>query len=122
MSKDIKNLNPENENLNDDSYEIEICTLIDDEGVEHEFELIMEKEIDGVTYSAFIPYSEDQNYDDPENLEYYIFKQEADENGEIVFSTIDDDDEYDKIADIFGDITFDDELCDCGCCDDCEDK
>lgn len=83
----------------------EIFTLTDEDGNESEFELIASQEIDGVTYVALVPY--DPAKKDEEEQEYVVLKLEADENGEDLLVTIDDDDEFEKVAEIFEDMLFD---------------
>ncbi len=83
----------------------EIFTLTDEEGNESEFELIASQEIDGVTYVALVPY--DPEKADAEEQEYVVLKLEADKNGEDLLVTIDDDDEFEKVAEIFEDMLFD---------------
>jgi len=80
-------------------YGDEIFTLTDEEGNESQFELLGSHEVDGVTYLALVPV--DENSD-----EYVILRLEVDENGEETLVTIDDDDEFDRIADIFDDELF----------------
>jgi uncharacterized protein YrzB (UPF0473 family) len=80
----------------------EIFTLTDEEGNESEFELIASQEIDGTTYVALVPYVEGN--EDKEEQEYVVLKLEADEKGEELLVTIDDDDEFDDIADYFDDM------------------
>ena len=79
-------------------FESEIYTLVDEDGVEEEFELIGKYMENGVTYNALVPADESK-----QNGEYVIFRREEDENGEVVLATIEDDDEFDRIADIFDD-------------------
>ena len=79
--------NMENEN---------IFTLTDEDGNESEFELIGELNIDDNTYLALIPKDGDED-------EYVILKVEVDENGDELLVTIDDDDEFDRVADAFED-------------------
>ncbi len=92
----------EEKNLPLDEEEVEIYTLTDEEGVETDFELIGSNVVDGVTYVALAPCDEDSD-------EYVILKIKTDENGEEIFETIDDDDEFDKIADMFDDMLFGEE-------------
>ena len=73
-----------------------IFTLTDEEGNESEFELLGELNIDDNTYLALIPLDGDED-------EYVILKVEVDENGDELLVTIDDDDEFDKVADAFED-------------------
>ncbi|NLY69876.1 MAG: DUF1292 domain-containing protein [Clostridiales bacterium] len=95
----------------DELFDGEILTLTDEEGNENQFEVIGSRELDGITYMALIPF--DDKGDDREEVEYVILKMDYDEDGEEVLVTIDDDDEFDRIADIFdeelfGEIDYDD--------------
>ena len=80
--------------------EEEIYTLTDEEGNETQFELLGSRELDGVVYLALVPIGE------KEDDEYVILRMDQDENGEDMLVTIDDDDEFDRIADIFDDELF----------------
>ena len=83
----------------DEIFETEdIYTLTDEDGVEHQFTLLGSCEIDGAEYLALIPM--EQN----EAEEYVILKLEVDEDGEEFLVTIDDDDEFDDVADYFDDL------------------
>ena len=77
--------------------ENEIYTLTDEEGKESEFQLIGKEELDGETYIALIP------LEDNDDGCYVILKLAKDENGEEVFISIEDDEEFDKVADFFDD-------------------
>lgn len=79
-----------------------IFTLTDEEGNESEFELLGELTIDDNKYLALIPLDGDED-------EYVVLKIEVDENGDELLVTIDDDDEFDRVADAFED-TFMDEI------------
>ena len=81
--------------------EVEIYTLQDEEGNDHEFELIGTCERNGVTYYAMIPVEENEKED--EFCEYVILKGVV-ENGEESLVSIDDDDEFDDVADYFDDL------------------
>ncbi|MBQ3183623.1 MAG: DUF1292 domain-containing protein [Clostridia bacterium] len=82
----------------DEIFEGEFYTLTDEEGNESQFELIGSCELDGKTYMALVPVGEDEVY--------VILRSEIDENGEESLVTIDDDDEFDRVADIFDDELF----------------
>ncbi len=73
-----------------------VFTLTDEEGNESEFELLGELNLDDNTYLALIPMESDED-------EYVILKVEVDENGDELLVTIDDDDEFDRVADAFED-------------------
>ena len=82
--------------------EVSRFTLTDEDGNELEFELIGSGEVDGVMYYAMIP-AEDADDDNKETFEYVLLKSEIDEDGEESLATIEDDEEFDRIADIFDD-------------------
>lgn len=73
-----------------------VFTLTDEAGNESEFELLGELTLDDNTYLALIPMEGDED-------EYVILKIEVDENGDELLVTIDDDDEFDRVADAFED-------------------
>lgn len=76
-----------------------IFTLTDEEGNESQFELIGNLDINGNTYVALVPVESENS----EEEEYVVLKVEEDENGEEFLVTIDDDDEFDEVADAFED-------------------
>ena len=85
--------------------EREFYTLTDEEGNEIEFELIGVAEKNGITYYAMIPVDAAEDSDNDEGFcEYVVLRAEKDENGEDTLVTIDDDDEFDDIADYFDDM------------------
>ena len=88
--------------------EVEVYTLTDEEGNESEFTLIGSVEMKGNTYFALVPAEPDE---DSEYLEYVILKQTI-EDGEEVLVSVDDDDEYDDVADYFDDLFADEIDCD----------
>ena len=78
----------------------EFYTLTDEEGNELEFEMIGQCEMNGTTYYAMIPAESDEN---GEFYEYTILKSVM-EDGEEMLVSIDDDDEFDNVADYFDDL------------------
>lgn len=88
--------------MTEELFDDEIYTLTDDDGNETQFELLGSHELDGVTYLALVP------IDNNDEGEYVILKMEEDENGEESLVTIEDDDEFDRVADIFDDELFSD--------------
>jgi len=78
-----------------------LITLTDEDGVEKEFEMIDAAECDGSDYVALVP-----TYDSPEAYvlaeeEWIILKVITDENGDDLLITIEDDAEFEKVADLF---------------------
>ena len=82
--------------------EREFFTLTDEDGKELEFELIGVAELKGNTYYAMIP--ADGAEENEGFCEYVVLRVETDENGEGSLVTIDDDDEFDDVADYFDDM------------------
>lgn len=82
--------------------EIEVYTLTDEDGQEGEFELIGSLDIDGQSYVALLPLDKDEGEEDEEDYGFVILKV-TEENGEEVFVSIDDDEEFERVADAFED-------------------
>ncbi len=80
----------------DEMNELETLTLTDEDGVETEFYVIGALELETGSYLALEPTDNDDD-------EYVILKVVTDENGEETLETIDDDDEFDAVADAFED-------------------
>ena len=87
--------------------EIELYSLVDDEsGEEKQFECIGKTEMDGSSYYALIPFEEESD-------EYVILKLIPGQDGEDdMLETIEDDDEFEKVAayfdqTLFGEIDYD---------------
>ena len=74
-------------------------TLTDEDGNEFELEYIDALEVDGQTYMAFFPAVEEDGADE-EDLGLVILKSVM-ENGEELLSTLDSDEELDKVYDLF---------------------
>ncbi len=86
--------------MNEKENEREFYTLVDEDGKEIEFELIDTAEMNGSLYCAMIPVdgAEQDGF-----CEYVVLRVEKDENGEETLVSVDDDEEFDNIADIFDD-------------------
>lgn len=85
-----------------EEYNPDIISLEDDDGKEYTFEVLDRIETDESRYIALLPI-----YDDPKEMlddsgELVILRA-VEENGEEYFEDIEDDDEYDMIADAFTD-------------------
>ena len=85
---------------NNEIYDPEIYTLTDDEGNELYFALLGSLEHEGTVYKALVPV--DENGEETSD-EYVILKLSVDEDGEDILETIEDDEEWENIADIFDD-------------------
>ena len=83
-------------------YNPDIITLCEDEGKEYSFEVLDAIETDDGRYLALLPTFEDPKKMLDESGELVIVKV-GEENGEEYFYEIEDDDEYETIADAFVD-------------------
>ena len=79
---------------NEFEFETESVTLTDEDGVEKNFDIIGTLELDGNTYFALVDAESDED-------EYIILKSVIDENDDEILITIDDYDEFDRVADAF---------------------
>ena len=86
--------------------EVSILELTDEDGNEVEFELIGVTEYKGKTYYAMIPTdaADKAQASDDGFCEYVILRVEKDENDEYTLVTVEDDDEFDDVADRFDDM------------------
>ncbi len=96
--KDIKNLGEEIP----DTY-----TLTDDEGNEFEVELLASFEFEGKQYRAITPADDGNAKKGADQLiEYDILEVVLDDDGEEMLVSIEDDEEFDRVADFFDDAFF----------------
>ena len=85
-----------------DKFVHNFVTLTDDEGNDIELEYVDALEHNGTTYMAFFPVVEEDSEDEENEEEYglVILKSQM-ENGEEFLVTIDDEEEIDKVYDLF---------------------
>lgn len=91
--------------MDEKELEGEFYTLTDEDGNELQFEVIGSAELKGTMYYAMVPVDEEAN--DDGYCEYVILKSQIEEDGEEVLVTVDDDDEFDDVADYFDDMLSD---------------
>lgn len=99
-------------------YTPDLYELIDDNGEKSVFELLDAMEVDGEQYFALTPYFENEEDMLQDDGEVVILKSFVDENGEEIMISIDDEDEFDKIGNMFMErledmFEFEEEDCDC---------
>ena len=92
------------ENVNKDfapeEEEIIVYTLTDeDTGEECDYELLAEATIDNQLYYAMAPA-------DDEEAEEYVILRVVEQGEELIFESIDDDDEFEKVEDYINDLFF----------------
>lgn len=74
----------------------EIITLLDEDGQEVEFELVMTIEANDNNYAILAPLEVSEEED-----EAYIFRVEEDEDGEMVLEAIEDEEEYAMVVAVY---------------------
>ena len=77
-------------------YTPDLFELIDEDGNKKQFELFDAVEIDGEQYFAMLPAIEDDDFLNSD-CELVILKS-VDEDGEEIFVSIDDDEEFEKVS------------------------
>lgn len=75
----------------------DVVVLNDDEGNEHEFMHLATLEVEGNTYFVLLPMEETE--DDDDEAEAIILKVVQDESGEDMLVDVEDDEEWEKVAD-----------------------
>ena len=89
-------------NINEEVEELEemVYTLTDEEtGEELDFQLISRATIDEKLYFALIPAND-------EECEEYVILRATVDGEDMLFETIEDDDEFEKVEDYFNDLLF----------------
>lgn len=81
-------------------FEADLITLLDDENVEHTFEIIDSIEKDGNVYYALLPVYDEAQDQVEDDGEYYIF-QTVEEDGEELLLEVEDEKLLDELATIF---------------------
>ena len=81
-------------------YEADLITLVDDEGQEHEFEVLDTLETDEGVFMALVPTRQNPEEVAEEAETYYIFEV-IEEDGEEQLQEVEDDELLDRLADAF---------------------
>lgn len=78
----------------------DLLTLVDEDGKEHEFELVDTAELEGVSYAALVPVFEsgEDLLDDSGEL---ILLKVVEDDGEEFLEPIEDDEEFDRVGAFF---------------------
>lgn len=74
--------------------------LTDEDGEEHEFELLDVLEVEGNRYAVLVPYGEEEEDAD----EAVILRLETDPDGKEVLVQIEDDEEWERVADAWDEV------------------
>ena len=75
----------------------DILTLVDEESVEHQFEVEAIMEVDEAKYAVLVPLDEKYLYAD----EAVVMRFGTDESGEEILFDVENDEEWEKVADAY---------------------
>ncbi|NMC26804.1 MAG: DUF1292 domain-containing protein [Syntrophomonadaceae bacterium] len=92
-----------------DDEEFPILVLVDEDGEEHEFELLAELEIEDQTYRVLIPLDEAPMVSE-EEVEVIILKVVYDDDGNEFLADIEDDEEWERVADAWQELADSEEI------------
>ena len=85
--------------------EKDVISLLDEDGKEHEFEIVDALELEGKQYLALVPlYDESQAeeaLEDSGELVILQVSEETDEDGEQYLDAIEDEDLYNRVSELF---------------------
>jgi uncharacterized protein YrzB (UPF0473 family) len=79
-----------------------VITLTDEEGGEHEFEVLEVLEVEGKTYTVLQPVGDEEE-------EAIILRLDKDDDGNDVLSYIEDDQEWDMVAEVYDTLFFEEQ-------------
>lgn len=85
----------------DNEMAADLYTLVDEDGVEQQFEMLDTLEVGDERYYALVPYYDDPTKEVEADTELVVLKSEYDDNNEETLVSIDDDDEYERIGNMF---------------------
>lgn len=85
----------------------DLVTLVDEEGHEHQFNLVDVVELEDRRYALMVPIGDEKAGEEDEEEEAFIFRLETDEKGEDVLVDIDDDEEFERVCAAFDEVDED---------------
>lgn len=85
----------------DNEMAADLYTLVDEDGVEQQFEMLDTMEVGDERYYALVPYYDDPTKEVEADTELVVLKSEYDDNNEETLVSIDDDAEYERIGNMF---------------------
>ena len=93
--------------------EEEVITLVDEDGAEHDFEVIDVIEVDGEKYAILLPVAEEEDGaggDEEESGEAIILKFAVDDDGNELLVDIEDNEEWEKVADAWEEMLAEEDI------------
>lgn len=85
----------------------DIYTLVDENGKDIPFRLLARAPFEGKEYFVLEPVEPDEDFEEGDRVILRLESVDEDEDGDATLVTIDDDDEFDRVADFFDDMFFD---------------
>ena len=92
-----------------DSIVGEVITLVDDDDQSFDFRVEEVLELNGKRYVVLSALEPDQMEEKMDEDDAIIFRLDTDENGEEVFTYIEDDEEWEAAVDAYNDLIFEEE-------------
>ncbi len=89
------------EKFDDMEMAADLYTLVDEDGVEQQFEMLDAMDVGEDRYYALVPYYDDPTKELEADTELVVLKSEFDENNDETLVSIDDDEEYERIGNMF---------------------
>lgn len=89
--------------------DVEIVMLVDEEGEEHPFQLIAELEIEDKSYVVVMPLDEFEDEEEDEG-DVLILRATYDDEGNMYLADIEDDEEWEMVADAWQELVESEEL------------
>ncbi|MGN0675226.1 MAG: DUF1292 domain-containing protein [Oscillospiraceae bacterium] len=89
------------EKFDDMEMAADLYTLVDEDGVEQQFEMLDSMDVGEDRYYALVPYYDDPTKELEADTELVVLKSEFDENNDETLVSIDDDEEYERIGNMF---------------------
>ncbi len=77
-----------------------VLSLTDEDGIEHEFEILDELDLDDKHYVALIPANEEDTGDEEDEGQLIVLRSEEEE-GEEYLAYIEDEEEFNRVAALF---------------------
>lgn len=90
--------------------DLPLLVLVDEDGIEHLFELLAELEIESDKYRVLIPLDEEDEEYEEEEGEVVILKVVIDKEGNELLSDIDDEEEWEMVVDAWQELVDNEDL------------
>ncbi len=87
------------ENMQQFDEELNVITMLDEEGQEHDFFIVDAVNLDGANYILIVDAEADE--EDPEGIPSLILKETGAEGEDVLYDVIEDEEEFNKVLELF---------------------